>query len=562
VSRSLAAGLALLAGLGPAAAASADVPRATAPGRVAVLPGSPQPATNVDEAGLAATVGLPDGGAIMARREGRDKAMLFRLLADGRVDTTFGREGFAPVALPAGTQVSDLLRRPDGRLVLVATGPLYSRFEVARAHVIGLTADGKLDRSFGSGGTASPPIQSSCACAPAALAPDGGIVLTGHTGELPPAVAGGPAGSNPNRAWVVARLTASGAPDPAFGGGDGVAELPAPRGGGAGGYAAHVTAGGRLLVVGRAGEQGLLFGVGPDGSVDPAYRGGAPLVLPGPFQRTALRADGGLDVLAGAALTRVDAAGQVIGGPVELGIAAPGFGDVVSAPDGATYVVAARYEAAPASVPRATIVRVGPGGAVERSVGVVSGFGGGLASRQRSVRLPAGGIDQDAFRPGRLLVRPSGGFLLMGGVPVVRYTGEGAGFSLGSSAAVALTDALEVDPSFGGPAGRARATTRLAPRRDALLVGRRARIRVRVFGSAPGLALVRVRDRSGRILAQSVEPVYARGSRTAEVPVTATGTRVLRRVGRGERIRVQVGHAFRDVVGATHTGTSAGELRR
>jgi hypothetical protein len=176
-------------------------------------------------------------------------------------------------------------------------------------------------------------------------------------------------------------------------------------------------------------------------------------------------------------------------------------------------------------MPRATIVRVGPGGAVERSVGVVSGFGGGLASRQRSVRLPAGGIDQDAFRPGRLLVRPGGGFLLTGGVPVVRYTGEGAGFSLGSSAAVALTDALEVDPSFGGPAGRARATTRLAPRRDALLVGRRARIRVRVFGSAPGLALVRVRDRSGRILAQSVEPVYARGSRTAEVPVGSCGAK-------------------------------------
>ena len=559
MSRPLAATLVLLAGLGPAAAASADVPRATAPGRVAVLPGSPQPATNVDETGLAAAVGLPDGGAIMVRREGRATAMLFRLRADGRIDGTFGREGLARVALPARTQVSDLLRRPDGRLALVATGPLFSRTEVARVHVIGLSADGALDQSFGSGGTASPLIQSSCACAPAALAPDGGIVLTGHTGELPPAAGGGPAGSTANRTWVVARLTASGQPDPAFGGGDGVAELPAPRGGGAGGYAAHVTAGGRLLVVGHAGEQGLLFGLGPDGSIDPAYRGGAPLVLPGTFQRTVPRADGGLDVVAGTALTRVDAAGQIIGGPVELGIAAPGFGDVVSAPDGATYVVTAGYEAAATSVPRATIVRVGPGGAVERPVGVVSGFGGGLASTQRSVRLPAGGIDQDAFRPGRLLVRPGGGFLLTGGVPVVRYTGEGAGFSRASSAAVALTDALEVDPSFGGPARPARATARLASGRDALLVGRRGRIRVRVSGSSPGLALVRVRDRGGRILAQSVEPVYAAGSRTAEIPLTATGRRVLRR---GGRVRVQVGHAFRDVVGARHTGTSAGVLRR
>ncbi len=82
---------------------------------------------------------------------------------------------------------------------------------------------------------------------------------------------------------------------------------------------------------------------------------------------------------------------------------------------------------------------------------------------------------------------------------------------------------------------------------------------MRVFGSSPGLALVRVRDRGGRILAQSVEPVYAAGSRTAEIPLTATGRRVLRR---GGRIRVQVGHAFRDVVGARHTGTSAGVLRR
>ena len=562
MSRPLAAAAAVfLAGLAPASAASADVPQAAAPGRVAVLPGGPQPATNVDETGVAATVGLPDGGATMARGEGRDTATLFRLRADGRADTTFGREGLARVALPAGTRVSGLLRRPDGRLVLVATGPLFSRTEVARVHLIGLSVDGEVDRSFGSGGTASPAIQSSCACAPAALAPDGGIVLTGHTGELPPAT-GGPAGSTANRTWVVARLTASGAPDPAFGGGDGVAELPAPRGGGAGGFAAYVTASGRLLVVGRAGEQALLFGLRPDGSVDPAYRAGAPLVLPGVFQRTALRADGGLDVFAGTALTRVDAAGQVAGGPIELGIAEPVFGDVVSAPDGATYVMAARSEVTAASLPRATIVRVGAGGAVERSAGLVSGFGGGLASRQRSVRLPAGGIDQDAFRPGRLLVRPGGGLLLTGGVPVVRYTGEGAGFSLASSAAVALTDALEVDGSFGGPAHRARATTRLAPRRDALLVGRRSRIRVRVFGSAPGLALVRVRDRSGRILAQSVEPVYAEGSRTAEIPLTAAGRRVLGAARRGERIRVRVGHAFRDVVGARHTGTSAGVLLR
>jgi hypothetical protein len=107
-----------------------------------------------------------------------------------------------------------------------------------------------------------------------------------------------------------------------------------------------------------------------------------------------------------------------------------------------------------------------------------------------------------------------------------------------------------------------RATTRLASGRDARLVGRRGRIRVRLFGSAPGLALVRVRDGSGRILAQSVEPVYARGSRTTEIPVTAAGRSVLRRVRRGERIRVQVGHAFRDVVGATHTWTSAGVLLR
>jgi len=81
---------------------------------------------------------------------------------------------------------------------------------------------------------------------------------------------------------------------------------------------------------------------------------------------------------------------------------------------------------------------------------------------------------------------------------------------------------------------------------------------VRVTASGPGLALLRVRDGRRRVLAQSLEPLYAAGSVTVRIPPTATGRSVLRR---GRSVRVSVGYAFRDVLTSTTDGAGSVRLR-
>ena len=79
-----------------------------------------------------------------------------------------------------------------------------------------MTASGAPDPKFGAGGLAPLDLQSSCGGgAPAALAPDGSIVITGNVGQASPGIASNPdAGSTFQ--WVVRRLTA-GANGPVFG---------------------------------------------------------------------------------------------------------------------------------------------------------------------------------------------------------------------------------------------------------------------------------------------------------------------------------------------------------
>ena len=122
-----------------------------------------------------------------------------------------------------------MLRERDGRLLVVATATRSAANENDQLVVVGLSASGTLDGSFGSGGVAAPGVQSSCLqCSPAALAPDGSIVLTGNTGQIPPGIAQHP-GVVADFHWVVARLTPTGRLDPRFGA-QGIVTLPGASG--------------------------------------------------------------------------------------------------------------------------------------------------------------------------------------------------------------------------------------------------------------------------------------------------------------------------------------------
>ena len=102
---------------------------------------------------------LPDGrllGSGGVRRGERDGFGAIRLSANGRQDRRFGRRGLAEVRIGAGhfADPNALLVQPDGRFVVAGSVSLTKSLIFPRS-VIGagrFLPNGKLDRSFGTGG--------------------------------------------------------------------------------------------------------------------------------------------------------------------------------------------------------------------------------------------------------------------------------------------------------------------------------------------------------------------------------------------------------------------------
>src|SRR5215216_5096453 len=155
-------------------------------------------------------------------------AAVLGVLAAGPAGADTGRVAFS-VGLPSPADNVDVtgataaVARPDGGAILVGDEP--GRGIVAAA----IDADGALARPGiqGSGGN----------CDPAALSPDGSLVLTGNTGAVSPEI-----GHDPDApvmfTWVVTRLAPDGRPDGAFG----TRHVPGTGRGDSGGYGAAVAA--------------------------------------------------------------------------------------------------------------------------------------------------------------------------------------------------------------------------------------------------------------------------------------------------------------------------------
>lgn len=548
-------GLACVAALAVAAAPAAA---AVAPGRVAFSVATQVPERNVDAGGAGPAVALPDGRVVMIAYDRGAGLTLVQLRGDGSLDPAFGSGGIARVALPGVPfNVAQLLRRPDGRLLVVGTGPPIpaNRFELARFVLVGLTATGAPDRSFGVGGIAALDLQSSCGggCAPAALAPDGSIVIAGNTGQLSPAIVTDPtAGSNLQ--WVVRRLTANGATDPAFG----TVPVSGPAGVSTAGYSTVVRPSGAIVVLGIRDRRPQLAGLTATGAPDPSFNGAQLAAVPvdAPFELL-LHAGGAIDVAGRDRVVRFTPSGAVdatygTGGAVALGGFNRAYGPptMLPTPDGGTILYGQRmFEPTPAAQPRLVLQRVTRGGTLGAAGTLTPAFGGGIASRRAGVEL-------NSFR-GDLVARADGSYLLVGGLSVVRYTGEGEGFSAGYVAAAAYTPLLEPDTTFGGPQLPARARVRL-PRQRARSAAELRRVLVRVTTSGAGLVALRVRDGRRRILAQDVAAIYAAGTTTVRIPLTSTGRRILRR---GRSIGVRIGRDFRDILTARDRGVISGRLR-
>lgn len=513
----------------------------SAPGRVVLSVATKVPQAGVDAAGAGPAVALPDNGVVMiALDRGFDGLTTVALRSDGALDPSYGDGGIARVPVAGLVGFHQLLRQPDGRLIAVATRAPASKYELPRLVLVRLTSAGMADESFGSGGVAALDLQSSCSgCAPAALAPDGSIVITGNTGSVSPQIETNPS-APATFAWVVRRLNAAGASDDSFG----TVTIPGAAGLDTGGFATVVRPSGEIVVLGSHRRATKLAGLTASGAPDPSFNAGAPAPVPVSAPTVWLpRASGAIDVLgADGRLVRVTPTGGLdadfgAGGIVALSTNAlrerPAL---VAAPDGGTllqWTLPVTSSAHPHG--RLRTRYVSPSGATNFPVSpFISSFGGGVATPLGRT-FPLRGVRQDSF-DGRFVARPDGSYLAVGAVKVIRATGEKTGFSAGLVAVAAFrpfvtvsgTIAVEIDERFGGP--HTPASLRVAvPRQSARAAARLRRILLRVTASEAGLVAILVRDGRGRLLARSTEPLYRPGMTSVRLPMTARGQRLLRR---------------------------------
>ena len=122
------------------------------------------------------------GKLIVAGGYGQGAFLLMRLTATGRLDRTFGTGGRGYTTVPVNGTANALAVRRDGRILLGGFNgnPQGKPFVVAR-----FTAGGVLDRSFGRGGIVQVLFWNRAIAAAAGVSglvptPDGGVIASGH----------------------------------------------------------------------------------------------------------------------------------------------------------------------------------------------------------------------------------------------------------------------------------------------------------------------------------------------------------------------------------------------
>lgn len=187
-----------------------------------------------------------------------------RLYPDGRIDSTFGLNGIRE--LPGEYNLTaDITLQPDGKILVAATD------ENDNYTTIRLTANGSFDTGFGSSGVARITTGNGSElerCADLFLQPDGKILLGGMTGW---------------RDASIVRLRTNGTPDPSFSG-DGKMRVAFGSGNFAFVYAFSPQPDGKFLIGGsNENAQGLskaaLMRLLPTGTADPAFGAGGKTAL-------------------------------------------------------------------------------------------------------------------------------------------------------------------------------------------------------------------------------------------------------------------------------------------
>jgi uncharacterized delta-60 repeat protein len=556
--RVLLAVLISLAVTAPAALAEAG------PGRVVFPFGSTDVIDGVDALGVRVGVAHPDGRTTYAGLLPGKGLSFVQLLATGAPDPGFGSNGVSSVDLDVRGGPLQVLRRPDGRFVVVALTDPTAIKESSRLTLVGLLADGRVDPAFGTGGIVRTGVQGSCdQCTPAALGSDGSVVLTGHTGTT----SGNPT-DPPNFTWVAARFTAAGAPDPAFDG-DGVAQIPSQSGQG---YGATILPDGSVALTGRDFGAGKLARLTAAGAPAPGFNGGAPVTIStaeGAWFGILGRADGAVDIarFAGDAATQVRR--YTASGGLDPGFSGDGILDLsgvngvpalLAGPDGSDIVAGPTTLVEGPGPLTLRTHRVNADGTVALEMAPTLAFGGGVATAPAFHRIPtATSIDQTGFSTGRPFARADGGVVVPGAVNVVRYAGEGVGVQTTRAAVAAFTPGFTPDPAFGGPAVAPTIRLKVPPQRARTAAkATRYAMNVTATASGPGLALLRVTDAKNVVIARSTAPVFKAGRQTLKAYLTKSGRK---RLKHARNVKIKVSVHFRDLVYGFAEHKASGTLR-
>jgi uncharacterized delta-60 repeat protein len=534
--------LALIALLPLLPASAEAAPRHTAaPGRIAVTYDSKRMLR--EEFGALAAA--PDGTVFAAGATGRGlprRLAITAFDADGSFARGFGTGGgsIAPVDVHGGDV---LLRAADGTLTAIGRLLPGDGSSLGPPGAVRVSANGAFDRSYGGDGVAEVPgiSQIGCfGCRAAALAPDGGLLVAGHTAR-----------PRDDFRLAVARLRPDGSPDPAFGSGGVSRPLASPSGA----TTLLVQPSGRIVVSGSTGsaldpggQRGVLVGLRPDGSLDPGF---------GDQGVVRLNANAG-------AVTQ-DASGRLLVAAFGPGVrdesavrrfTADGMPDAswTATPLGRRFV----RELLPAASGVTALV-TGPNAVTQ----IRLDDAGGILSR-RTTRIPFGGgrffparpraIGRDAFTGQSIVARPDGSIALGGAIFLTREAeGDTVDRSEAGIAFVQANGAL-------APTIRTRRTAiRAAIRRDRLgAIRRRRALRIRFRPGARGLALVTARAR-GRTIARGNVPFWTSRPTTGRVRLTRAGRR-LTGSARGLRVRVTV--TRNDMAGNRSSATARATLRR
>lgn len=198
----------------------------------------------------------PDGKIVLAG-DTRLKPAVVRLKANGALDTTFATAGRKTFSWGAIGRITAVVIAPNGKILLGGfSGPEGGNIQVAR-----LTATGKLDTTFGTGGIAGIDFGGDDFGEAIARQADGRIVVAGRS-----SVAGA----------VVARLRATGVLDPDFGSG-GRVTLP----GGGSLSTVLVQPDRKIVVAGNASGSAMMTVTRllPNGALDPTFDGDGTAVI-------------------------------------------------------------------------------------------------------------------------------------------------------------------------------------------------------------------------------------------------------------------------------------------